>query len=77
MSLGWPMGTARDEAVVDTEVRWARRNERVRALLLKGSWGRGEADEFSAVDLGTAGPASQTSGNSGLGPRLVRKGLVW
>jgi predicted nucleotidyltransferase len=45
------MDMPRHVAVLDAAVRWAERDERVRALLLKGSLGRGEADEFSDVDF--------------------------
>ena len=45
------MGTQRQEAIVDAGVRWAERDRRVRALLLKGSLARGDADERSDVDF--------------------------
>ena len=45
------MGTRRQEAIVDAGVRWAERDPRVRALLLKGSLARGDADEYSDVDF--------------------------
>ena len=45
------MGLDRHEAIVDAGVRWAERDARVRALLLKGSLARGEADERSDVDF--------------------------
>jgi hypothetical protein len=41
----------RHEQVLEAATRWARGEERVRALLLKGSLARGEADERSDVDL--------------------------
>jgi hypothetical protein len=43
--------TGRQEAVVAAGVRWAERDPRVRALLLKGSLARGEADARSDVDF--------------------------
>ena len=45
------MGTQRQEAIVEAGVRWAERDRRVRALLLKGSLARGDADERSDVDF--------------------------
>jgi predicted nucleotidyltransferase len=45
------MSTRRQEAIVDAGVRWAERDPRVRALLLKGSLARGEADTYSDVDF--------------------------
>ena len=45
------MSTRRQEAIVDAGVRWAERDPRVRALLLKGSLARGEADAYSDVDF--------------------------
>ena len=45
------MSTTRQEAIVDAGVRWAERDPRVRALLLKGSLARGDADERSDVDF--------------------------
>lgn len=41
----------RQRAVIDAAVRWASADDRVRALFLKGSLGRGEGDERSDVDL--------------------------
>lgn len=43
--------TPKQAAVVKAAVGWARRDLRVRALLLKGSLGRGAGDERSDVDL--------------------------
>jgi predicted nucleotidyltransferase len=45
------MSTRRHAAVVEAGVRWAKRDRRVRALLLKGSVARGDADERSDVDF--------------------------
>jgi predicted nucleotidyltransferase len=45
------MSTRRQEAIVGAGVRWAERDPRVRALLLKGSLARGEADAYSDVDF--------------------------
>ena len=45
------MSTRTQEAIVDAGVRWAERDPRVRALLLKGSLARGEADAYSDVDF--------------------------
>ena len=45
------MGTQRQEAIVEAGVRWAEFDRRVRALLLKGSLARGDADERSDVDF--------------------------
>jgi predicted nucleotidyltransferase len=45
------MSTRRHEAIVAAGVRWAERDRRVRALLLKGSLARGEADARSDVDF--------------------------
>lgn len=45
------MAIGEHERVVAAATRWAERDARVRALLLKGSLGRGEADERSDVDL--------------------------
>src|SRR3954453_12687797 len=45
------MGTEKQEAIVDAGVRWAERDRRVRALFLKGSLARGDADERSDVDF--------------------------
>jgi predicted nucleotidyltransferase len=45
------MRTQRQEAIVEAGVRWAERDRRVRALLLKGSLARGDADERSDVDF--------------------------
>ena len=45
------MGTQRQEAIVEAGVSWAERDRRVRALLLKGSLARGDADERSDVDF--------------------------
>jgi predicted nucleotidyltransferase len=39
------------DAIVQAGTRWAERDERVRALLLKGSLARGEGDEYSDVDF--------------------------
>ena len=45
------MSTRRQEVIVEACVHWAERDRRVRALLLKGSLARGEADERSDVDF--------------------------
>jgi len=45
------MGTERQVAIVDAGARWAERDRRVRALFLKGSLARGDADERSDVDF--------------------------
>lgn len=45
------MAMGEHERVVAAATRWAERDARVRALLLKGSLGRQEADERSDVDL--------------------------
>ena len=45
------MATERQEAIVAAGVRWAERDRRVRALMLKGSLARGDADERSDVDF--------------------------
>jgi predicted nucleotidyltransferase len=45
------MSTRRQEAIVDAGARWAEGDPRVRALLLKGSLARGDADERSDVDF--------------------------
>ncbi len=45
------MSTARHEALVAAASEWALADERVRALLLKGSLARGEGDERSDLDL--------------------------
>ena len=45
------MRTARQDAIVAAGRRWAERDPRVRALLLKGSLARGDADERSDVDF--------------------------
>jgi predicted nucleotidyltransferase len=45
------MASRRHEEIVEAATRWAERDRRVRALLLKGSLARGEADERSDVDL--------------------------
>jgi len=45
------MSIGRQEAIADAGRRWAKRDPRVRALLLKGSLARGEADERSDVDF--------------------------
>ncbi len=45
------MSTPRQRALVETAARWAEADERVRALLLKGSLARGEGDERSDLDL--------------------------
>jgi predicted nucleotidyltransferase len=45
------MSTYRQDAIVEAAARWAERDRRVRALLLKGSLARGDADERSDVDL--------------------------
>ena len=47
------MGTQRQEAIVDAGVRWAERDRRVRALLLKGSLARRGAEEHCDVDFVT------------------------
>jgi predicted nucleotidyltransferase len=39
------------DVIVQAGIRWAERDERVRALLLKGSLARGEGDEYSDVDF--------------------------
>src|SRR3954471_2465036 len=45
------MSTRRQEAIVEAGARWAEGDPRVRALLLKGSLARGDADERSDVDF--------------------------
>lgn len=45
------MPTPGQEALVAAATAWAEADERVRALLLKGSLGRGEGDERSDLDL--------------------------
>ena len=45
------MTTDKHEAIVAAGGRWAERDPRVRALLLKGSLARGDADERSDVDF--------------------------
>jgi predicted nucleotidyltransferase len=45
------MSTHRQDAIVQAGARWAESDERVRALLLKGSLARGDADERSDVDF--------------------------
>ena len=45
------MATARQAELIASVTRWAEADGRVRALLLKGSLGRGEGDERSDVDL--------------------------
>ncbi len=45
------MRTGRQQAIVEAGVRWAESDPRVRALLLKGSLARGDADERSDVDF--------------------------
>ena len=45
------MRTRKQVAIVEAGVRWAERDRRVRALLLKGSLARGDADERSDVDF--------------------------
>jgi predicted nucleotidyltransferase len=45
------VSTARHDALVAAASEWASADERVRALLLKGSLARGEGDERSDVDL--------------------------
>jgi predicted nucleotidyltransferase len=45
------VSTARHDALVAAASEWALADERVRALLLKGSLARGEGDERSDVDL--------------------------
>ena len=45
------MRTSRQDALIAAATDWATRDERVRALLLKGSLGRGEGDERSDLDL--------------------------
>src|SRR5215210_5289577 len=45
------MDTSRQAAIVAAATRWAERDPRVRALLLKGSLARGDADARSDVDL--------------------------
>jgi|SRR5215207_4986694 len=45
------MGSGKQEAIVEAGVRWAQRDRRVRALLLKGSLARGDADAHSDVDF--------------------------
>jgi predicted nucleotidyltransferase len=39
------------DAIVQAGIRWAERDERVRALLLKGSLARGDGDQYSDVDF--------------------------
>ena len=48
------MSTRRQDAIVHAGVRWAERDPRVRALLLKGSLARGEADAYSDVDFSSS-----------------------
>ena len=45
------MALARHEALIAAAAAWAEADDRVRALLLKGSLGRGEGDERSDLDL--------------------------
>src|SRR5918992_5400514 len=45
------MSTRRHDALIAAATSWARRDERVRALLLKGSLARGAGDERSDLDL--------------------------
>ncbi len=45
------MPSPRQEALIASATGWAQADERVRALLLKGSLGRGEGDERSDLDL--------------------------
>ena len=45
------MSTPRQEALITAASRWAQADERLRALLLKGSLGRREGDERSDLDL--------------------------
>jgi len=45
------MSTRRHVAIMEAGTRWAERDARVRALLLKGSLARNEADERSDVDF--------------------------
>jgi predicted nucleotidyltransferase len=44
-------GLPQQQRIVDAATRWAEQDRRVRALVLKGSLARGEADERSDVDL--------------------------
>jgi predicted nucleotidyltransferase len=46
-----PARLLRQQQVIEAAARWAERDRRVRALLLKGSFARGEEDEHSDVDL--------------------------
>jgi len=41
----------RHAALIEAAKTWAQRDDRVRALVLRGSLGRGEGDELSDVDL--------------------------
>jgi predicted nucleotidyltransferase len=45
------VSTDRHAALIAPACEWARADDRVRALLLKGSLARGQADERSDVDL--------------------------
>ncbi|MDQ4047927.1 MAG: nucleotidyltransferase domain-containing protein, partial [Actinomycetota bacterium] len=45
------MPTPRQQALIAAATAWAEADGRVRALLLKGSLGRGEGDERSDLDL--------------------------
>jgi len=51
MCIHRSVSTARHDALVAAAREWAAADERVRALLLKGSLGRGEGDERSDLDL--------------------------
>jgi len=62
------------EAVVDAAVRSARRDERVRALLLKGSRGRVKLMSSPTSTWEPQQPASHPSRNSGLEARWLGKG---
>ena len=58
------MSTHRQDAIVQAGVRWAESDERVRALLLKGSLARGDADERSDIDMTQLTDADSTSTSS-------------
>jgi predicted nucleotidyltransferase len=45
------VAAARHDELIEAGRRWAETDERIRALLLKGSLGRGEGDERSDLDL--------------------------
>jgi predicted nucleotidyltransferase len=46
-----PAQLLRQQQIIEAATRWGEHDRRVRALLLKGSFGRGDADERSDVDL--------------------------